>query len=188
MKTLILVVTALLLAGCQTTRDVGNENSPYYVVPTGSRLVVNRELTVPAEDVAVYLQGGQVLPQKQLNLYHPQCKLEMRRRLSTTQTIRPGEFFVTKVTQEFTQHMVLLAPIQVADGSLVRRASGGIDGGIGPNTFITNLILASDTQPEVMRMTCGYWGYLNRSDTHLSISQIRGALGEVVTLKIAGQP
>ena len=184
MKFPVWIVSAALVASCQTPGHHGDEQSPFFQVPAGSRLVLHRELAVPAEDVSVYLQYGQVMPQKQLNLYHPQCKIEMRRRLPTGQTIRVDEFMVTRVTRDMTQHMVWLASIDVASAPLARRVSGGVDSGMGPNTFLTILTIASDRQPEVMRMTCGYWGYIGRGDNHLSIREIRAALGEVLTLHL----
>lgn len=179
-NTLLLTVTFALTA-CQTTYD-GNEDSPYYVVPPGSRLVLNQTLTIPAEQVAVWLQDGQVIAPNDTRTYYPHCKLESRRRLPTAQVIEPDEFIVTRVTRSL-MHSVRIP--DASDGLLAAVGFGINIGNSGPSvqTFATRMDLGSDRQPDVMRLTCGQWGY-PYDGRHVTIDEIRRALGEVFALRL----
>lgn len=179
MKWIVPAIATTLLAACQTTAYEGDENSPYYVVPAGSHLTLNRDLAIPAHESAVFLQGGQVLPKVQVNFYQSHCKFEVRRVLDAAQTVRVDEFVVTKVVQSM-EHSVR-APMRLASSSVI----GGVeDGGQSLRTFATRLDLRSDSQPEVLRLTCGHWDYPPLA-SHLSIRQIRKVFGDIFTLRIA---
>jgi hypothetical protein len=181
MKRTVLFAVALL-AACQTTTYEGDENSPYYLVPAGSRLSLHRDLVIPANQAGAFLQGGQVVPFAQLNPYQPHCKFEVSRVLDSPQTVRADEFVITKAVQSL-EHSVR-APRRLAARSVF---SSTDDGGPSIQTFATRLDLRSDRQPEVLRLTCGHWDYPPLA-THLSIRQIRQALGEVFTLRIVPKP
>ena len=175
---------ALLITGCQTVSYQGNENSPYYVVPAGSRLVLERELTIPGNRAAVYIQGGQTRSYWDVNPYYPYCKFEVRAPGDTAQKIQPDDFVVTRAFQE-TPPTVRTEP-QRFDGNvrLVRVSGIDSDGGVSATVFATTMQLHSDRQPDVSRMTCAQWGY-PPLDGHLSIAQIRKTLAGVFTLKLA---
>lgn len=178
------LAAALALPACQTSFE-DNENSPYYVLPPGTRLILNQTLTIPAEQVAVWLQDGRVVPANDANMYYPHCKLELRRRLATVQTVAPDEFVVTRVTRSLL-HSVH-AP---ATGKRWLVAAGfgiNLGGGDGPSiqTFATRMDLGSDRQPEVLRLTCGQWGYPHEG-RHVNIGEIRGALRTIFALRIPG--
>ena len=182
--TTVIFGATLLVTGCQTVSYQGNENSPYYVVPTGSRVVLENELTIPGDRAAVYIQGGQPRSYWDVNPYYPYCKFEVRTRKDSAQKIQPDDFAVTRAFQE-TPPSVRAEP-QGPDVSarLVRVSSMDSDGGISATVFATTMWLHSDRQPDVFRMTCAQWGYLPL-DGHLSIAQIRKTLAGVFTLKLA---
>ncbi len=165
------LVLALLLAACQTTAYQGDENSPYFTVPAGARLVLHRELVIPADRVDVYLQGGRVLGYAEVNPHHPFCTLDVRRRLDVPQTVAPDEFAVTKATQDIRY---------------TRRAPGAVlasDGSPSFEVYSTILALRSERQPHVTRLTCTQWQYppLQR---HVTIHEMRQALGTLFTLRL----
>ena len=175
------LLLTLALTACHTTYD-GNENSPYYVVPPGSRLALNQTLTIPAEQVGVWLQDGRVIAPNDTRMYYPHCKFESRRRLPTAQTIAPDEFIVTRITRAL-MHSVR---IPAASDRLLAAFGFGINiGGDGPSvqTFATRMDLGSDRQPDVMRLTCGQWGY-PYDGRHVTIAEIRGALGILFDLRV----
>lgn len=179
-RSVLLLTATLALAACQTNY-AGTEDSPYYAVAPGARLVLNQTLTVPAEQVAVWLQDGRVIAANDARVYYPHCKFELRRRLPTTQTVAPDEFIVTRVTRELT-HSVRVPPAE----RLLAAVSLGINiGHDSPSvqTFATRMNLGSDRQPEVMRVTCGQWGYPNDGQ-HVTINEIRRALGAIITLRL----
>lgn len=180
-RTLLLVV-GIALGACQTNY-AGNENSPYYVLPPGTRLVLKQTLTIAPEQVAVWLQDGRVIAANDARVYYPHCKLESRRRLSTPQTVAPDEFIVTRVTRALT-HSVRLPD---ATERLHTALGIGINiGNDGPSvqTFATRMDMGSDRQPHVMRMTCGQWAYPHDGQ-HLTIAEIRHALGSIFELRLA---
>lgn len=179
-RSVLLLTATLALAACQTHYD-GNEDSPYYTVVPGARLVLNQTLTVPAEQVAVWLQDGRVIAANDARVYYPHCKFELRRRLPTAQTVAPDEFIVTRVTR------ALMHSVQAPTTERWLAAIGfGLNiGRDGPSvqTFATRLDLGSARQPDVMRLTCGQWGYPNEGQ-HLTVRDIRRAVGEILTLHL----
>lgn len=182
-RSVLLLAGALALAACQTTYE-GNEDSPYYVVPPGTPLLLKQPLTIPPEQVSVWLQDGRVVDANDARMYYPHCKFEVRERMPTAQTVAPDEFIVTRVTRS------LMHSVRAPDPSerMVARVgvSVGVNMGNGPSvqTFATRMNLGSGRQPDVMRLTCGQWGY-PYDGRHLTISEIRHALGDVFDLRLA---
>ena len=72
MRILALLVLALLVAACETV-TVKDENSPDYMVPEGSRLVLHRAVTIPGEKARIYFQGGRILPYMSVDIQFPHC-------------------------------------------------------------------------------------------------------------------
>lgn len=185
MKHLPLLALALL-AACQTGRYDGDESSPHYLVPAGSRVVLHRDLTIPANQVGVYLQGGRLVPFADVNQYHPHCKFEVRTLTDNPRTVRADAFTVTRATQE--QLKSVRAPLQVAGVGIGLAMGGDADGGPSPEVYATRLTLASERQPDVLRLTCGHWEVPTPTTVHLTISQIRKTLGDIMSLRIPESP
>jgi len=59
------------------------------------------------------------------------------------------------------------------------------DGG-GIQVYVTRLSLKSEKQPEVFRLSCGQWGYPPQLE-HVTIGEMRKALGEILTLTLAAK-
>src|SRR3569623_779821 len=89
------VVLAAALAGCASLA-VKDENSSYYPVPVGSKLILHRDLEIPADSARVYLQGGQVV--KSAGVIDPNCRIEVRDVLSVPQPLK-GDEYVERKTQ-----------------------------------------------------------------------------------------
>lgn len=184
MKPAIITILATLLVACQTSAYEGNENSPFYLVPVGSTLTLTRTLTVPAEQVAVFLQGGEVAASGGINQYYPHCKFELWRRLDIAQTVQADSFEITKVTQEIG-HSVTLDGLQLAGVSIGIGIHAGAEGdGASLQTYSTRMTLRSARQPEVFRLSCGQ-AALPHEGEHVSINEMRKALGSVFTLEVA---
>ena len=184
MKPIGILITAMLLTSCQTAAYEGNENSPFYLIPAGSTLTLTRNLTVPANQVAVFLQGGEVVASDRVNQYYPHCKFELRRRLDTAQTVPADNFEITKVVQEIG-HSVALDGLQLAGVSVGSGIHVGAKGdGASLQTWSTRLTLRSARQPEVLRLSCGQ-AALPHEGQHVSINDMRKALGNVFTLDVA---
>jgi hypothetical protein len=173
MRTILLLLSLTLVAGCQYVppRDIG---SPFFSPPAGSQLRLTRPLTIPANDAGVFIQYGK--PQYsvwQPDRYYPSCDFELRTRSSHERVVEPDTFTVTRTVRE-TEN-VMLAPAIVA--------SHDTGNGAPHENYMTILYLHSDKQPDVFRMTCQHWE--DPSDAqHLTIKQIRQALGDLFTLTL----
>ncbi len=171
MRHAIALALVLLLAACQTVAYQSDENSPYYAVPVGTRIILHRELVVPADRVDVYLQGGRMVAYAEVNPYQPFCTLDVRQRRDTPQTVAPDEFAVTKATQDIRYSLRSPGVVLAMDGT--------------PSfeVYSTILALRSERQPQVMGLTCAQWQYppLQR---HVTINEMRKALGVLFTLRL----
>lgn len=188
MRRLTLILAfGLALGACQTARYEGDVSSPYYAPPAGTRVILNREITIPSEQVSVMLQNGEIVRAGEINTYHPHCKFEVRRRLEVAQAVKPDDFLVTRVERSLLHSVdagaVLHARVSVGIGIGIG-VGGGVNGdGPSVQTYATRMNLHSDRQPDVLRLTCGQWGYPYDGE-HVSVNGMRKALGDVITLKL----
>jgi len=165
-------IPLLLVVGACAHHYVGDESSPSYAPPAGSRLLLKQPLTIPAETAGVYIQGGRAVAK--VDQYYPHCRLEVQERRDTEQHVEPDEFLVQRVRRDIE----VVSNTEVAP---LRRVSH--DG--GPSFFIyrTLLYLESARQPQVRLLICQHWGH-PALDTHLSIRDIRQALGGLMVLEL----
>lgn len=182
MHRLVLLFILAVLAACQTSRYVGNEDSPYYQVPVGSGLTLNQDIEIPPHHVGVYLQDGRMKPLSQINQYYPHCKFEVLKIRDTPQTVHADTFTIEKVVQEITD-MVDAGGIQLAGVSLGIGINMHGGDGASVQTFATRLSLRSAKQPDVYLLSCGQWAYPSEGQ-HVSIREIRGVLGKIFTLQL----
>jgi len=172
------------LGGCASQYQ-GNEKSPFYVVPNGSTVTLNQELTYPPEVVGVYFQHGAIVHKALLDLYRPHCRLEINDLLPTQQVVNPDRFTVVRATQEIL-HSVQLPVMLAARGNLF--AGRRVNDSPGPELYATRLNLRSANQPNVIRLTCGHLESPPVHARHLTIEEIRMALGGIFTLQLAASP
>lgn len=166
-----LIVLLALVTACHATYS-GDETSRFYPPPAGSRLILKQRLTIPAETAGVFIQGGRAVSSREVNQYHPHCRLEVHERRDTSQTVDPDEFLVRRVRREVqTVSRPGLLPAANTSG----RTSFWI--------YRTLLDLQSPRQPQVRVLVCQHWGEPPLDD-HLSIRDIRRALGDVMTLEL----
>ncbi|MGE5241192.1 MAG: hypothetical protein ACM3NI_06040 [Bacteroidota bacterium] len=157
----LLLTLPLLFSACHN-RDETDENSPYFVIPVGSRLVLHQAVTVPAFAAAAYLQGGLWMPQTEISRYNPHCKFELRQPKDAPQTVAPDEFVITRTTEE--------VEVQSETTQIRSRV----------------LMLQSERQPQVSRLSCTVWQTLVEGRP-VNGRELRQALGRAFTLEIAGR-
>lgn len=168
-----------LLGACQTYAP--SEDSPYYAVPVGSRLVLNRALTIPPDRASVYIQRGQIVPFTTLDDYDPHCRFELSTVGPRPQRVEPDEFVVHQVRQEINVSRAFARP-----GLLL--ALGGDDRDRPDSKLHSRILyLRSAKQPDVLRIACMRWHGVAFS-RHLSIREIRDTLSELFTLELAAPP
>jgi len=180
-KSVILVSVLLLLSACVSYSN--HPAAPMYGLAPGSALVLNRDLTIPAEALAVYLQGGEVFPGG-VSRYAPHCKFELRHKRPEPQIVRADEFTITRFTYHrgdfAASSKSLLQPVRYRRRLFLFNEDGP--------TFIvyaSYFFLHSATQTDVLRLTCSYWetgGLLE--GRFLSLAEIQAALGDVFTLRL----
>ena len=173
-----------LLAAC-AGNDVKDEGSVFYAVPKGSVLSLNQDLTIAGDQVAIYVQDGQVMPDKDINKYRPNCKFEIYTMSEKPRSVQPDHFEIITVVDEIEssglQKSVQLASLALPEGDDYL-AMWLLDHSLVFN-YATMMYLKSDQQTDVYRMTCQHWEAV-ADDKHLSIAQMRQAMGDVFTLKI----
>lgn len=176
----LMLAVVILLGACQTSYQ-GNEDSPYYMVPVGSTLILNNDITIPPYKAGVYIQGGQIMPLSQVNKYYPHCKFEVLKIRDAPQAVKADTFVIEKVVQEITD-TVDTGQLLIA-GSSIGINIGDRDGP-SVQTYATRMNLHSERQPEVFRLSCGQWAYPSQGQ-QVTINEMRKALGNMFTLQLA---
>lgn len=186
MRVLALAVLGFLLTACQALypRD---ERSPAYVPPAETIVTLNRALTIPGDATSVYVQNGQVVSLRDVEKYHPHCKFEVWSRSDAARIVEPDSFRVKRSVQEMQMGSRTPDYQVAAIGIGVFIGANGDDGGAAFQLFATQLFLQSERQPDVYRLSCQQWGYLDTGE-HVSISDMRRALGSVMTLRLPEAP
>ncbi len=173
----------IFLCACQSLNSQ-NENSPYYQIPAGSTLTLNKEIDIPAGKAAVYIQNGQIVESSgQVHEYDAYCKLEMRAIKDVPQPVKADQFVILKAKQETR---LSRADFMLLASNNLRLLAGKMDGGPSQKLQATLLDLRSEKQPEVFRLTCQRWDTRTTVSTPLTVSEIRKALSDVFALKLAG--
>ncbi len=147
----------LALSGC-LARYQGDENSPYYVAPLGSRVTLQQPLSIDADKLAVFIQDGRVQPFSQIRQYYPHCKFELYTMSHESRTVAPDEFTVIRVVQEEADSAQADDVLSARAGSSARALLDN-DGGPSVRAYVTRLYLRSPKQPDVYRLNCAQWGY-----------------------------
>jgi hypothetical protein len=205
MRFIGLVVCVGLLAACQSA-SVPYEDSPYALIPSGSRLVLERDLTIPAGRASLYIQGGEVRPYLEVDFYRPHCRLEVEKVLDIPQVVKRDTFLIDKVVTEQLpwpaagRRALPRWPVAAAaapGAGLVLASTGpalamernpragffGQHDGPSHWTFITHLRLRSERQPQVRQLSCQHWDD-PALGVPLTIRQIRETLRGIFALEL----
>lgn len=172
----LILGNSLALTACSshTTKD---PDSYLYSVPVGSKLILNKEITIPANLARRYFQNGKAVMKKDINIYYPHCSLLMETLVDFERTIQPAEFEIYKVSddQDYVQRPVYL----------VANILTNID---GPTiiAYASYYFLQSSENPDVRSLECVQWNDPVNVE-YLSINQVKKALGEYFSLKIIDQ-
>lgn len=178
------VLFAAVLTAC-SSQPVADEDSAFYAVPVGSRLQLHQAVTIPPDQVAVWVQDGKLLPESDVNKYRPNCKFEVYKISEQARTVAADNFEITRVEDDI-ETSALPAEVQLAALEVMLSeaylALGALDHSEVFN-YATLMYLHSERQKDVYRMTCQHWESV-MDDRYLSISQMRQAMGEVFSLTL----
>lgn len=155
LRALPLIYLSLLL-GCQTAA-MNDINSPAFVIRSGSKLVLNRELNIPSGKAHVKLQHGEVVGGA--NEYSVNCQFRVRN--LGPQVVPPGVFGITRAGegQEWVSHPGIMR-------------------------FYRVLSLKSAEQPDVLKLLCQRWSD-PRMGRSISVPDMREALGDYISFEFA---
>ncbi len=167
------------LAGC-TVNDTKDEGSVFYAVPVGSVLVLNQQVDIRGDQVAVYVQNGELMQYREVNFYMPNCKFEIYTMSEQARTVSQDRFEIVKVVDDIESSALQKTTRLAALGDAV--TYGLLDKSYVFN-YATLMYLQSEQQKDVYRMTCQHWEDV-MDDRHLSVTQMRQAMGDVFTLEI----
>lgn len=184
-RVLVLLGAAALLAACQTAYYQGNQASPFFAVPPGSRLTLNQELTIPAHAVSIHIQNGRILRGAEVQQYYPFCKFELYTMSETARTVLPHEITVTRTVREETTHGASagFGPLGFAQLGFGLGANLGEQSGPSLHAFSTRMDLRSEKQPDIFRLTCTQWDFPGPG-RHVAFSEIRRTLDPLFALRL----
>ena len=156
LKRCCFAVCVTLLAGCQTV-GTNNPATIFFKIPSGSKLILNKELAIPAGEAHILLQHGEAT--SGASEYYINCRFEVRD--LGPRVIQPDTFLITRDSSQREW---------VDQPSIMR--------------FYKVFHLKSERQPDIMPMICQYWAYplIGRPVT---IQEIQEALGSYFTFEFA---
>ena len=172
-----LILLALSLISCHMSVSVYSQPS---VIPIGSILSLNKKLHIPPGKTGVYIQAGQVMARTALNEYLPNCRFEVN-------TLNNTEFTVVN-EDEFEVYKVMYESELVSSNTVMYASLDKTAYGVSAMADIrtTEFYIKSEKQPDVLRLRCGHWE--DPTDAfHLTYDQVKQALGDLVTIKLAKQ-
>lgn len=168
--------------------------SPYYWIPTGSRIELSQPLTIPPNTARVYLQYGKVVSPKEKDRYQPNCWFLSWKLLESGQTIQPDTFVVqsTQKSQDVVQN---LSKIMLASRSMEIDAGVGLGFGVGIGNnrgvfagqaplaveYTTTLQIHSDKNPDIKQLACSHWDDPSGGE-HLTVEKMQQALGTIARI------
>ena len=182
MRYLLLLMSFLMLTACA----VGPYpvTSPYYRIPSGSKLVLKQELVIPPNKGRVYIQYGKVISAKEKDNFHANCYFLSWDVLNTAQVIKPDTFFIVKSTQsdEYVKRQTM-TQLAMRGGMGIGIGMDDSDGGPYAQHYFTEMVIHSDRQPQIRRFTCGHYEQPN-DGRHLTVAEMQQALGKVVEIQL----
>ncbi len=180
----VLAVCIASISACYVNH-VKDENSVFYAVAVGSSLILNQAISIPGGQVAIYLQAGEILPYGKVDKYRPNCKFEIYTISEKPRSVQADSFQIIKVEDDIESSSIQNNTQLASFDNILARNSHAFSMLDHSEVFnyATLMYLRSDKQKDVYRLTCQHWESI-LDDKHLSISQMRHAMGAVFTLNI----
>ncbi|MBT9568845.1 MAG: hypothetical protein IV085_11165 [Thiobacillus sp.] len=182
MKPFGVVILLVLLGSCASLESPDPASSDY-AYTTGWTARLNRPLTIPRDAATVRLQDGDIVPRNSVQEQDPYCVVELNTVSAEPQVLRPGRFEVWRVTRSVETLATLNSPYVKAGHAMMDTAPSFL-------YYKTTFHLRDPAQPDLRRMTCA-WDQMapgNRAlMRHLTLSEIRSALGGWITLISPGE-
>lgn len=157
-KIALLLVAVLELAACQPRPKKALEDPPQDV-SSGSTLILNRAIVIPAGSAIVHFQDSQVVAPAAIRPNYAYCKFGLDDPTSTARTVEAQSFTVGSVDYD-------------------ERSAGSV----GDTVSATRMNLKTGQQATAYHLTCMLPTAAD-SARFVTVSQINGAVGGFFTLK-----
>jgi len=176
MTRILVAFLALGVVACQPLVRNGEESN-YFIPAQGATAQLNRPLPVPVREVRSYIQFGEATPRRQVNPHYPNCHLELWTLVERPREVVPRTFVIERIER---RHATL-----ASGGQQLQVAALAMRPGDGSPTinFQTRFHLRAEEGSDVRRLNCSVWGEPGNGD-YLELGEIRGALGDIVTLQM----
>ena len=168
----------VLLMGCtHAPSQLADGQIDGYAVGAGLRL--NHAIEIPPDSATVRLQFGHVVARNAVQEQEPHCIFELDTVKPEVQVVAPERLRIVSVRRR--EQTFSGMPVLPGYGGLFRH-----DDRPSHIYFMTEFRLKSATQPQIRSMTCQH----NQASAgvtfmrHLSLSEIRSAMGSVFTLEL----
>lgn len=170
-----ILVILLGIMGCQSRIHAG---SVFYIyqIPAGAELTLHQAIRIAPQQAGRFIQNGKVLDYANVDVYAPNCKIEVNYVKDKWRKIEPDKFIITKVRRE--NELVRLEGLQLA--GLLTVASGGATAEV----YSTVFYLRSPKQSDVSKLSCQHWDDPTIGDD-LGISEMKRTLGTIMSLNMA---
>jgi hypothetical protein len=157
----VLILLAISLAACQSTKDISGSAPPPQDVTPGSTFTVIKDFLIPAGDSSVYFQDNQLYPQGRIKADDPSCQFGIAASTSAGTVIRAGNLVVSNV--EYDEKGV---------------------GPLGIDVSITKIHLRSAATGDNYQLDC-MLPRLSYGARFVTPPEIQGAVGGYMDLKVA---
>lgn len=182
----ILVLSVWFLGACQKSMPVRESASGGFQQLQGASLILKEPLEISAGEARVFVQDGKATNRSGpgsgagFDHYKAHCGFEIQNVSHKGFTIQPGRFNITRV-QGSLQSVVMTRPVLVAGLQLAANMDGR-----GSSAYHEgyHFWLASESQPQVIRMSC-YGAYIDSgSMAPPSLQDIRQVLGALAQIQL----
>lgn len=168
-RTLLIPLVATVLSGCQSAPQAGGAGPLLYEAVRGRTIVLNKPVTVVANQARAYLQGGVEVTAQQVSRDSPHCEVEVRTLSPAPTVVQPDRFTVTRIRN----------PEEGSEGFGTAFMSAFRS---GTTKYTTEMRVKSEKQPDVLQITCS-----NEMDTtrghHLTVRQFNSAVGGYLSIQ-----
>lgn len=175
MRYALLFFMLLNLAACQLPGKRGEQEPAYLAVPSGSKLVLTKNVTIPANQTSVYIQNGTITTYNGRDQYYPNCKFELYPISDRPRVVQADTFGITRVTRD-TDYVANKMPVYA--GRLTSTPGN-------PMAIIYSVTfsLQSRQQPDVFRLRCEHWAD-PLSGTDLTLAEVRQTLQPLFVMQV----
>jgi hypothetical protein len=173
----VIGLAVILLSGCQSPAGLSSPGQAFYSAPAGTKLVLQRDITIPAGQVKIFFQQGRQVSAP--DQYLPFCKFEILSLKDTPQVVRTDEFLIKRSGQ-------VTSAIVQRDLNFTRPRFRLVDHPFDESSVLYGIVmfLQSSAQPDVYRMICGHLQDPTLGARGPTLEQIRSTLGDIFSLQL----